>query len=189
MVEQLFHRGAYLSRLHADQVEQFIFNPYLKEALRRNGVSEAAFRRIGRIGSVSARYNGHRFEPDPNGIRSLTIAIPRTDGGVLDIVAFAPGYCGALDGVAWELGQTDALARTRLHATPFDWLRAGGDGLYIVNWQMAPEILRTLEITLLVENEQQRIEVERRLAPPPKIKVGIAPRAKISLSTGWGANP
>lgn len=189
MVDLLFHRCVHLSALQANCVQQFDFSPHFKEGLLRLGVPEAAFRRCGPIGTVSARYDGYRFEPDPHGIRSLTIAVPRMDGGLLDLVAFARGRCGALDGVAWALGEIDALAPTRLHDTPIDWLRAGGDGLCIVNWHSAPRILQDLEATLVVENEEQRRKVERRLASSRQAKVIVAPRPRLTSPNVWGANP
>ncbi len=181
MAEILFDRRGHLAALHHECVVRFVENPACTEEFRCRRLPGSAFTRLGPIGSLRCKYDHERFEPDPSGIQSWTLFIPETDDGSSDIVAFTHGHCATLDGTAWALGGVDPLGPTRLLMTPYDWLRVGGDGLCIVNWHRAYWELHRREATLIVENQQQRSQAERLLAPPPRIKVIVSPRLHNSL--------
>lgn len=73
----------------------------------------------------------------------LLVAV-REDGEIIDICAFktsAPDEWGLWNGQGWALGHEhyakarDGLAnRVCIFATPMDWLRAGGKGLCVLEW-------------------------------------------------------
>lgn len=96
-------------------------------------------------GNVTLTRNG--WEPEgPD--RRLLIAVRRL-GVLLDIVAVAShvrNEWALRTGLGWALGidaiedahaalmRDEKRVRLKLHATPFDWLAAGGDGLCVLDW-------------------------------------------------------
>lgn len=87
------------------------------------------------------------FAPSPDGRRSMVVPVYE-NGQLLDLVAFStstPDDWLLRTGAGLALGLIDGFephtwgASVHLHKTPMDWLRAGGDGLCIVDWS-APDI-------------------------------------------------
>lgn len=105
----------------------------------------------GLLGVGKVNLSGARWEPEGPDHRLL---IGVCDGGELvDVVAVSStcrdewalrtglGWAlgaGAIDEVhkvlASDMGEKKKRVRLRLHATPFDWLAAGGDGLCVLDW-------------------------------------------------------
>ncbi|MGE4324254.1 MAG: hypothetical protein AB7E60_14660 [Sphingobium sp.] len=97
-------------------------------------------------------------------------------GEIIDIIAWrsdAPGNWAWRTGLGWALGTDMLLPRwdddpVQLHATPLDWLRAGGTGMCILDWE-APELgdLHALEAIEADEWTAQRLT--RALSKPRRI--------------------
>ncbi len=178
MSEPLFDRNTRLSMLQHAWIYRFEHDPACQHTLSQLGLSDPELGWSGNIGLAYGRYDHGRFFLDPTGIPSWTIATKRSDGSVFDIVAFAPGRCGSLDGREWILGRTVALAPNRLYTSPIDWMKAGGDGVFIFNRKFACRILLDEEIPLEVDTEQQKRDIEYELSQIklPKITVSERPR-------------
>lgn len=129
-------------------------------------------------GRVSLSRDGARFDlagPDPR----LLLGVTDGAGALVDIAALASHDeaqaplltgAGAMLGMeAIEAAHADLAAerpvRLRLHATPWDWLRAGGAGLCVLHW--TPAVVAELRLlgeraTLEVARGAGR-EIKRRL--------------------------
>lgn len=94
----------------------------------------------------------------------------------IDLIAWTPANP---DRWWWRTGQGAALgaeeiekARTfekplLLHATPVDWVRAGGTGCCILDWRGSPDTLRNVE-TFRCPDRRYAKRLERRLAEPTR---------------------
>lgn len=92
------------------------------------------------------------FEPtiEPYGIDAVVMPVME-EGSVSDIIAWrttAPDAWLWRSGDGWALGIDeiaspslwDGYREITLHATPLDWLRAGGDGAVILDWSAVSHI-------------------------------------------------
>jgi len=98
------------------------------------------------------------------------------EGEIIDLIAWrsdAPGNWVWRTGLGWALGTDMLLPRwddepVQIHATPLDWLRAGGEGMCILDWE-APELgeIRALEAIETDEWIAQRMT--RALSKPQRL--------------------
>jgi hypothetical protein len=106
------------------------------------------------ISGATVRFDGAKFDLDPEGERALTFRA-EDRGAVIDLIAWAPrnGALASWRGQAFCLGDVDDIFNPatyfagdalRVHATPLDWLLADRAGIVIVRPDLAPAILRTL---------------------------------------------
>jgi len=119
----------------------------------------------GDLGIAQVTLSEATWEPEgPD--RRLLVAV-RRDGELVDVAALASharNEWALRTGLGWALGMDlidDAhrelvcgakRLRLRLHATPFDWLAAGGDGLCVLDWcQSALSELRLLGERVTIE--------------------------------------
>ena len=117
------------------------------------GVSSVTIARLGAVqapfGVVSATVSDHGLYVPGDGPLHLVQPVIH-DGEIIDLVAWRslqPSKWWLRSGLGWALGQDnwthrnpwDADEPFPVHATPLDWLRAGGDGVCIVDWT-APEV-------------------------------------------------
>jgi hypothetical protein len=119
----------------------------------------------GNLGIAQVMLGEATWEPEgPD--RRLLLAV-RRDGELIDVAALASharNEWALRTGLGWALGMDlidDAhrelvcgakRLRLRLHATPFDWLAAGGDGLCVLDWcQSALSELRLLGERVTIE--------------------------------------
>jgi hypothetical protein len=113
------------------------------------------------------------FEP---GAGALHVVQPIYAGeDIIDMVAWTsadPASWRLRTGLGAWLGDLDALidcaidAPVSLYATPLDWLRAGGDGLCIVNWS-APELDQLLRLQSISAPDAGIAEALRRALVRP----------------------
>lgn len=100
------------------------------------------------------------FYPSPDGARRLVV--PVYEGSeLLDLVAFSttsPDHWLLRTGFGLALGLFEGWEPHRwadsvhLYRTPLDWLRAGGDGLCVVDWS-APEIYMLNDLRQITVND------------------------------------
>jgi hypothetical protein len=100
------------------------------------------------------------------------------DGCIIDLIAFKPddpdAWCNRV-GNCWALGMDDintardAWGSLFLHPTPLDWLRSGGRGACVVEWNHeARSTLRNVgEIDVTSPKFAQALRLE--LARPPRL--------------------
>ena len=123
---------------------------------------------------------GGRFQVGgPDG--RLLLGVTDAGGTVIDVVALSStdeNDWALLTGLGDMLGEaalddidralaTERPARLRLHATPWDWLRAGGEGVCVLEWSQASLArLRSLgeRVTLEVESRAMRDKLKALLA-------------------------
>jgi hypothetical protein len=121
--------------------------------LFRQGVRLDAMCSPWRIGAAHVRFDGHTFELDPTGERCISFVI-FDRGEPIDIAAWSPktGKLGTWRGVAFALGQ-DAIFNPatyfganplRIHNGPLEWLKAGRDGIVIVQPKYTYAYLRNV---------------------------------------------
>ena len=176
-------------------------NPFceLRAEVAAAGLSAGAFARLLQLGipakalaqlcgagdlaaaRVSLSKDGTRFEPEGPDARLLRLV--GEQGVPVDVVALAThdedqwalrrgeGWCLGYD--AWlrcEIGMAHVL---RLHGTPLAWLRAGCEGLCVLDWDLGLRQLRGLgeEVTLRCDRG-----VGERLCA--LLRVGGLPRVK-----------
>lgn len=126
------------------------------------------------------------WTPTDSGPRA--IIIPAMENGcIIDLIAFRPSQPDtwyARVGNCWALGM-DEIADARsaldqshsifLHATPLDWLRAGGRGVCVIDWtddaRLTLRDLRAIDVASPKFARALRLELSR---PPriPEIKTG-----------------
>lgn len=149
---------------------------------------------------VDISRDGARFAPGgPDG--RLLLGVRDADFALVDVAALAShdedqwslltGF-GEMLG-AWHLAALDrAVAMDKravlfLHATPWDWLRAGGDGVCVLNW--TPAVLGELRslgerVTLMVNNFAERATLRARLehGGMPMVSIPVSTDANASLA-------
>ena len=110
------------------------------------------------------------------------------DGEVIDIVAWrsdAPANWAWRTGLGWALG-TDELPQLReywpgdpplqLHATPLDWLRAGGTGMCILDWE-ADELESLRGLNAIEADEWIAMRLHKTLSKPRRLPTIIKRKA------------
>lgn len=117
------------------------------------------------------------YEPDPDGKRALIVPVYENDD-LVDLVAFhmtTPEQWLSRLGIGWALGLEDGLERYRwgdalpMHKTPLDWLRAGCDGLCVIDWD-APEVLTLADFpTLLIGDDALERRTIAALTRPSRL--------------------
>lgn len=133
----------------------------------------------GDVGIAQVTLSASGWEPTgPH--RRLLLAV-RRDGELVDVAALASharNEWALRTGMGWALGMDlvddlhRALAagrprmRVRLHATPFDWLAAAGDGLCVLDWSQAA----LSELRLLGE----RVTIEVAAGAGERLKAMLA---------------
>lgn len=148
---------------------------------------------LGRVRAIE----GERFwEPQEDGAARLALAV-HSGPDLVDIVAFAPASPDRWTlrrGAGVMLGE-DALwhacamrgpgARTivAVHATPMAWLRAGGEGVCVLDWSAeALGMLRMLgpEVTLLAADAGAAVKLRDALAYGALPKVAARPAGRLA---------
>ena len=128
------------------------------------------------IASISDA-GGGQYVPDPNGGRALVV--PVYDGDELvDLVAFhtiTPERWLLRHGAGWALGLEGSVERYRwgdplpMHKTPLDWLKAGCDGLCVIDWE-APEVRTLTDFPrLLIRDEALKRRTIAALTKPSRL--------------------
>ena len=133
------------------------------------------------IGVARVETDSSYWQPVPTG--KPAIVVPCSYGidfgdldSMIDLIAWTPakpdcwywrtGFAGALGEAeierAW-LTEKPLL----LHATPQDWVRAGGEGACILNWRCPPMTIRNVE-TFDCPNGRYAARLERLLAEPTR---------------------
>lgn len=157
------------------------------DRLRSLGVSGATIADMGLtywpFGVVKAETIGGGLYQPGNGITH--IVLPVLEGGdLIDLCAFrttAPESWLLRRGNGWCLGYdygVGSVDPVQLHATPLGWLRAGGDGLCVLDWgARSVSYLDTIERVICADNETAQLLTNalRRPVRLPEIEVrGIA---------------
>ncbi|MBX7496780.1 hypothetical protein K3172_13015 [Qipengyuania sp. 6B39] len=132
-------------------------------------------------GRVALSADGARFEPEGPDPR-LLLGV-REQGVLVDLVALAThdpdqwalrwgqGWCLGYD--AWLACETGRAHELRLFATPLAWLRAGGVGIVILDWDEGLRCLRGLGEHVLLRCDRGAGERLRKL-----LSIGNLPRVK-----------
>lgn len=143
------------------------------------GVPGAAIATLGEreipfgIGTVERMADG-LYQP---GEGSLHVISPVYEGGeIIDLVAWrsnAPGNWAWRTGLGWALGCYMLSPRwdddpVIIHATPLDWLRAGGTGMCILDWE-APEIEQMRALAVIEADEWIASRITRTLNKPRRL--------------------
>lgn len=135
-----------------------LFNPGIAAMGSRHHQFGVA--RVGRCGDGL-------FQLDEGGNRALVVPVYEGDE-LVDLVAFftsTPEQWSLRLGVGWALGLEESLERYRwgdplpIHKTPLEWLRAGGDGLCVVDWS-SPEVKTLADFASLIVGDEA---LERRI--------------------------
>lgn len=141
----------------------------------------AHFTGQGRLGSVNVGFDHHLWVPEETG-PTLMVTPLGEDGVIVDLIAFnphEPANWAMRTGASWALGLdvltdvnhawTSSERHLTLHATPFDWIRDGGNGLCVVQWN--DEARATLRKVPLLKVQDQRFAqlVRLELTRPPAI--------------------
>lgn len=163
-------------------------------AMERLGCTAPA---IAAIGAVQAPFGVLRcdmrgkqfFEPtsEPYGVDAVIMPV-MDEGTTIDLIAWRslrPGAWLRRNGQGWALGVDliqepplwDGFKEITLHATPLDWLRAGGQGAVILDWH-AVSLIRKLDKfdTIICEDAVVRKRLDSILSLPahkPKIIAGV----------------
>ncbi|ODP37383.1 hypothetical protein [Sphingomonas turrisvirgatae] len=125
--------------------------PHL-DRIRALGVAPATIAELGErypaFGIVSAApERAGTYQPQEDG--TAHVVQPVFDGGLVDLVAWRssqPQRWWTRRGLGWMLNADRCLASRwdagflTLHATPLDWLRSGGEGGVILDWD-APDVV------------------------------------------------
>lgn len=120
---------------------------------------------------------GGQYVPDPDGSRALIVPVYDC-GELVDLVAFntiTPERWLLRHGLGWALGLEEGLERFRwgdplpLHKTPLDWLKAGCDGLCVIDWE-APEVSTLADFpTLLIRDDALERRTIAALTKPSRL--------------------
>ena len=146
--------------------------------LKKLGVADAAMAAIGAkqtpFGVQRCDMRGKQFfEPtrEPYGVDAVIMPVV-AEGTTIDLISWrtlAPDAWLWRNGDGWALGIDiitspplwDGFQEITLHATPLDWLRAGGTGAVILDWAAVPHIRRLAMFdTILCDHPT----VQKRLA-------------------------
>ena len=129
-----------------------------------------------------------QFFPDPDG-REAYVSISTRGSDVTDLIAWHPANPANW---RWRIGDEpflgiDAFERCwpgdgplQIHATPLDFLRAGGEGLVVLDWNATSDIRRLAMVDAIAAPRSivERIDkILRRPVRMPRWKVMEAPRA------------
>lgn len=162
-------------------------------AMERLGCNAPA---IAAIGAVQAPFGVLRcdmrgkqfFEPtsEPYGVDAVIMPVME-EGTTIDLIAWRslrPDFWLRRNGQGWALGIDliqephlwDGFKEITLHATPLDWLRAGGQGAVILDWPVS--LIRKLDKfnTIICEDAGVRKRLDSILSVPahkPKIISGV----------------
>ena len=130
---------------------------------------------------VALSRDGARWQPEGPDPR-LLLGV-REQGVLVDVAALksddpdqwalrrGEGWCLGYD--AWLACETGARRELRLHATPIAWLRVGGEGLAILDWDIGLRMLRGLGEHVLLRCDRGAGERLRAL-----LSIGALPRVK-----------
>lgn len=127
------------------------------------------------IGATKVRFDGHTFEPDPNGVRAITFAVIDYRE-VIDIAAWQPrtGQLASFQGQAFCLGDLDDLfnpaiyfddGALRIHASPLEWLTANREGIVILRPDLTYAYLQHVR-RLFFANARHLRQVRSWIQPP-----------------------
>ena len=155
--------------------------------LAKQGVSHAARLAAGNLGlsEVETARDG-LYQPSPHNGRRAFITPVYGPVRPLEVAVIDPDAATPIDLVAWHMDQPNrwwlrrgtavllgeieiVYAETygepiRIYRTPLDWLKAGGEGVVILDWTEAWFHLRGLKLG--AEDHQHGEELQRRLRPP-----------------------
>lgn len=151
------------------------------EVLRGHGIPAAELFGESLVGAANIEIGRNDFwAPSDSGVRAAIIPAME-DGAVLDLIAVRPsqpdvwyvrvGNCWALgmDEITDARHSLDHSHSIVLHATPLDWLRAGGRGVCVVDWtddaRMTLRDLRAINVASPKFARALRLELSR----PPRI--------------------
>lgn len=130
---------------------------------------------------VSISRDGSRWEPEGPDAR-LLVGV-REQGVLVDIAALAThdpdqwamrrgeGWCLGYD--AWLRCETGHAHELRLHATPLAWLKAGGAGLCVLDWDIGLRMLRGLGEAVLLRCDRgagERLKALLQHGGLPRVK-------------------
>lgn len=157
--------------------------------LNNGGITISALTKPWPVGAATVRFNGPTFEPDSNGVRALTFTVIDRQR-VIDIVAWHPrsGMLSSWRGQAFCLGDLDDIfspatyfagGTLRIHRTPWEWLKAGREGIVILRPELSYSYLRHCR-RLSVPDMQLAARLRRWLQPPrSNVKIIVADTARI----------
>lgn len=134
-------------------------------------------------GVMDIRIRAGRWEPMFRGDRAYVLPVHSPAGRIVDLVAFrieTPSSFWLRDGAGVMLGH-DALGHAEhyrepltVHETPFDWLRSGGQGCCVLDfqhyWPLMFRGVRTLRAKGLVHGQRLRAALSQPF-PTPEILV------------------
>lgn len=131
---------------------------------RQLGILNAGVARMGLLhhpfGSASiVQLEGGRYAPAPTGQRRLILPV-HEDGELVDLVAVSstePDDWHVRTGAATALGLFDGwhhrwVDAVPVHRNPLEWLRAGGEGLCILDWS-SPDLDRLRDLPAMSVND------------------------------------
>lgn len=148
------------------------------------GIAELGARQIPfGVGHVERIERG-LYQP---GDGSLHVISPvYADGELIDLIAWRseqPMNWAWRTGLGWALG-ADETSRDywpgdpplQLHATPLDWLRAGGTGMCVLDWE-ADELEELRGISAIEADEMVAVRLHRALSKPRRLPTIIKRKA------------
>lgn len=152
------------------------------EIMRGMGLPIASLMADGAIGVVNAEVDSRDFWTPIETGRALVVTPLEEEGQTVDLIAFdikEPDVWFLRTGAGWALGHAaiDAALfgwdasdqRLELHATPFDWLRAGCSGACVTQWtpesRAAVRQVEAIDVTSPKFARALRLELTR----PPRI--------------------
>ncbi|KLE32443.1 hypothetical protein [Aurantiacibacter luteus] len=175
-----------MTRAHNVLTAAYLATPFAAIArVEAMGVPQALLAQLTGAGQVAAGRvavspDGRRFEPKGADAR-LLLGVTDPFGTVIDVVALSStceddwalltGHgdvlgVAAFDAVDHALA-TERPARLQLHATPWDWLRGGGEGICVLDWNRGVLAhLRSLgeRVTLMVDGAAMKARLKAMLA-------------------------
>ena len=146
--------------------------PVWIERLCKSGVSREVFYSHPPLVAVGAieTHGGGLFEPAEDGCPAVWVGCYTRAWDLADIAAFymsRPGRWWRRLGAADLLGESNygafRVEPIVVHRRPLDWLRAGGDGLVLLDWSVDPVLVLCGAGALQADQQLQR-RLSRRAA-------------------------